>query len=291
MVSSLGTDTFGQPVGPMHTPTTVLWRSVERAWVRRDPPVWPFFWRGVLPLLALMLLLIYACGPLAHREIENQVRSRTVAALTEQGFGWVHVVVSGQDVTLSGAQPVIGAGDAALATARAVSCPSWAGALTCAVAVSGKFTGASANEHVAASPVTLAGATSEPAPVAAAAIAACEQSLADIVAQSEIRFASSSADIAAQSAPVLDALSRAAANCPGVIRVEGHTDSSGRAATNQSLSQARAVAVVAALSARGFPRQRLQAQGFGSSRPLADNGTPEGRARNRRIEFHVVTER
>ena len=101
-------------------------------------------------------------------------------------------------------------------------------------------------------------------------------------------FTSGSAIIDAGSGPLLDRLAHAARSCPGTIRIEGHTDIIGRTAFNRSLSEARAQAVRAALIERGIPAQRLSAQGFGAARPIADNRTENGRARNRRIEFHAV---
>ena len=74
----------------------------------------------------------------------------------------------------------------------------------------------------------------------------------------------------------------------GKLRVEGHTDAQGGAAYNRALSQRRAAAVVKALVKRGVPARRLVAQGFGPDRPVADNATAEGRAKNRRVELHVV---
>jgi outer membrane protein OmpA-like peptidoglycan-associated protein len=133
-----------------------------------------------------------------------------------------------------------------------------------------------------------------PAPALAAQQAkqtaqACEQNLAAIVSRSKIEFATGSAAIQPRSAEVLDALAKAARDCPGVIRVEGHTDSIGAANANLSLSQARAAAVRQALIERDIPQARLQAQGYGAERPLADNGSAAGRAQNRRIEFRVVS--
>jgi outer membrane protein OmpA-like peptidoglycan-associated protein len=69
------------------------------------------------------------------------------------------------------------------------------------------------------------------------------------------------------------------------LRVEGHTDSVGAKAANQALSQQRAQAVVAWLAAHGIDKARLAAQGFGDSKPVADNSSEEGRARNRRVEL------
>lgn len=69
--------------------------------------------------------------------------------------------------------------------------------------------------------------------------------------------------------------------------VEGHTDSQGGATYNQDLSQHRAQAVRDYLVSRGIASDRITAQGFGFSRSVADNASPEGRANNRRVEIVV----
>jgi outer membrane protein OmpA-like peptidoglycan-associated protein len=69
--------------------------------------------------------------------------------------------------------------------------------------------------------------------------------------------------------------------------VEGHTDSQGQAASNQDLSQRRAQAVRDYLVTRGIASDRITAQGFGSTRSVADNTSTEGRANNRRVEIVV----
>jgi outer membrane protein OmpA-like peptidoglycan-associated protein len=71
------------------------------------------------------------------------------------------------------------------------------------------------------------------------------------------------------------------------IVVEGHTDSKGSATLNDALSLKRAEAVRTYLITRGMPRDRIEAEGFGFSRPIADNSTAEGRANNRRVEIVV----
>jgi outer membrane protein OmpA-like peptidoglycan-associated protein len=72
------------------------------------------------------------------------------------------------------------------------------------------------------------------------------------------------------------------------VRVEGHTDSKGSDAYNIKLSQRRANAVRDYLIAHGVEADRLVAVGYGETRPVADNGTAEGRARNRRVEFTIL---
>jgi len=70
--------------------------------------------------------------------------------------------------------------------------------------------------------------------------------------------------------------------------VGGHTDDIGTAELNRELSEARARSVMSWLVARGVEARRLTARGYGSSRPIADNATDEGRARNRRVEFLIT---
>lgn len=67
--------------------------------------------------------------------------------------------------------------------------------------------------------------------------------------------------------------------------VEGHTDSTGNAASNQTLSEQRSQAIVAKLVELGIASDRLTAVGKGQNSPIADNNTDEGRAKNRRVEF------
>jgi outer membrane protein OmpA-like peptidoglycan-associated protein len=69
--------------------------------------------------------------------------------------------------------------------------------------------------------------------------------------------------------------------------VEGHTDSQGSAPFNQDLSQRRAQSVRDYLVSRGIASDRITAKGFGFTRSVADNGSPEGRANNRRVEIVV----
>ena len=72
------------------------------------------------------------------------------------------------------------------------------------------------------------------------------------------------------------------------VRVEGHTDWIGSDAYNQKLSENRARAVRDYLIQKGVEPSRLEAVGYGESRPVADNNTVQGRARNRRTEFTVL---
>ena len=69
------------------------------------------------------------------------------------------------------------------------------------------------------------------------------------------------------------------------VAVEGHTDNVGAPAANRTLSDSRAKAVMAAIAAQGIAPARLTAAGYGQDRPVADNATEDGRAKNRRVEL------
>jgi outer membrane protein OmpA-like peptidoglycan-associated protein len=73
-----------------------------------------------------------------------------------------------------------------------------------------------------------------------------------------------------------------------VVEVAGHTDSTGSEQYNQSLSERRAATVAQYLEAKGVATQRILTVGMGETRPVADNGTPEGRQANRRVEITMV---
>ncbi|MCA8902049.1 MAG: OmpA family protein [Hyphomonas sp.] len=120
------------------------------------------------------------------------------------------------------------------------------------------------------------------------AVETCEGNLAGLLGDARIEFDSASAVISVSSNALLDQVAAAAKACPGTLRIEGHTDSTGPPDANVTLSSNRAYAVRNALVARGVEAPRLIAEGFGAERPIAVNTTPAGRARNRRIEIRVV---
>ena len=104
-----------------------------------------------------------------------------------------------------------------------------------------------------------------------------------------ITFATNSADLSSSFYPVLDAVSGTLQEYgETVIEVAGHTDSTGSAEYNQSLSQRRAQSVAAYIESHGVKPQRLMVVGDGSQHPVASNATPEGRQQNRRVELTIV---
>ncbi len=101
-----------------------------------------------------------------------------------------------------------------------------------------------------------------------------------------IHFETGKAAILPDSESVLGEIVKMLQQSPDVkLSVEGHTDNIGPAASNQALSEKRAQAVVEWLTAHGLPSARLKAKGWGQSKPVADNTTDDGRAKNRRVEL------
>ncbi len=105
----------------------------------------------------------------------------------------------------------------------------------------------------------------------------------------QVRFGSGTAKIAPESVATLDSIAQVLNAHPEITRVEiqGHTDNVGSAASALTLTQQRADAVRSALVSRGVAADRLVAKGFGQDRPIDSNGSAEGRARNRRVEFVI----
>lgn len=105
----------------------------------------------------------------------------------------------------------------------------------------------------------------------------------------DILFDFDSKRIKASYSPVLNNVATVMQANPNLhVTVEGHTDSTGKAAYNQKLSEQRANAVTRHLIDQGVDASRLKAQGLGESRPVASNATREGRASNRRVVYQAL---
>lgn len=131
----------------------------------------------------------------------------------------------------------------------------------------------------------------EPAPAPAPVVDAdaCQALIVNAINDEKIFFETDKAVIRPESEAVLNAVAKAAAECPAVrMEISGHTDSRGRDAYNQELSEARANAVKTFLGNAGIDTARMDAVGFGETKPIASNNTRDGRAQNRRIEFNVI---
>lgn len=121
--------------------------------------------------------------------------------------------------------------------------------------------------------------------------AALEQSIAQTGTATiyGIHFDTGSSKLRADSIPALNAVLGLIKNHPGSHWIiSGHTDNQGNVALNQPLSEARAKSVVTWLKEHGADFSRLNPQGFGATRPVADNATANGRALNRRVEVALV---
>ena len=105
-----------------------------------------------------------------------------------------------------------------------------------------------------------------------------------------IHFDVDKATIKPESFGLLDEIAQTLNDHPELVllRIEGHTDSDGEALYNLKLSQARAESVVDALVERGVDEDRMEPVGFGEAQPLASNGDAAGKAKNRRVEIHIV---
>ncbi len=111
-----------------------------------------------------------------------------------------------------------------------------------------------------------------------------------LIIKDKVYFDTGKATLQAKSNKLLDQIAEVLQSHPGVklVNVEGHTDNSGSAETNRTLSAGRAQAVVDYLVKKGVEAGRLKADGVGPDQPVADNGTPAGREQNRRVEFKVT---
>lgn len=137
------------------------------------------------------------------------------------------------------------------------------------------------------------GSDNEPYYITNIRIAESQRKLFDVlnangrVATHGILFDINSAHIRPESAPTLKEIGDMLENHPELkLTIEGHTDNTGDASANQSLSEQRALAVKGYLvTSLGVAATRLQAKGYGDTKPVASNDTPEGRQQNRRVEL------
>ena len=116
----------------------------------------------------------------------------------------------------------------------------------------------------------------------------CQSNFTKTMEDQTIEFQFNKAQVSPSSLQLIAKLANIAKACKSVqIEIAGHTDERGSVSFNQSLSEARASAVVDALVSHGVAKSRLRAVGYGELHPVASNLTKQGRAQNRRIEFKV----
>jgi outer membrane protein OmpA-like peptidoglycan-associated protein len=104
-----------------------------------------------------------------------------------------------------------------------------------------------------------------------------------------IYFETNSARLKPTSFPELDRVIKLMKNNPGLkLEISGHTDNVGSYLANKKLSENRAKSVVDYLVKEGIDQSRLTYEGYSFTRPIAPNDTPEGRQKNRRVEFEIL---
>jgi outer membrane protein OmpA-like peptidoglycan-associated protein len=107
--------------------------------------------------------------------------------------------------------------------------------------------------------------------------------------KSEILFDTNKADLKPASQSDLAEFANVLKQYPETnLVIQGHTDSKGKKANNEKLSRKRAESVMSALSANGVASTRMTAEGYADNYPVADNSTPEGRQKNRRVEVQIA---
>ncbi len=114
-------------------------------------------------------------------------------------------------------------------------------------------------------------------------------SATELKIKQQIHFEQDSGAIVGDSNALLDQIADTLARTPTIthLEIQGHTDNTGSAEHNKSLSESRANAVLDWLVAHGIDPSRLTARGYGQERPISPNVTPQGRARNRRVQFVI----
>jgi outer membrane protein OmpA-like peptidoglycan-associated protein len=274
--------------------------EVHRPWVRKP---WgaagrlPFVPFGLVPLVGLVLAMLIALAPFAVSEVQAPTEAAAKRAIASVGADWATYSVSGQWVVLEGKPPSREAANKVLDAVRKAKAHTLFGDAEPATWVYDRFTWTedplmplpgNAPQIGTGGAATDGTSGAAPVPPTAAQMATCDESMARLLSSSTIEFDTASTSLGASSDNSLTAIARAVNYCRGVLRIEGHTDNVGLDANNNVLSRKRAEAVRSALIARGVPANRLVAEGFGASKPVATNNNEGGRARNRRIEIRSV---
>jgi OOP family OmpA-OmpF porin len=280
--------------------------------------------RDEVPLvlgLLFVVLMTWACACRTERDISD----RSATALEQSGEAWAQARASGRFVTLTGTAPSpLSAERAAerVASLRGVLdvdseiellsvADSNIFPLRSAMAASGLrwvgiersdrtivLSGIAATDSIKSRVRAIADSLWIFGPVADSVVAAqsdqdlaalnCRMDIYQRIATSPVEFASGRATVSAEGRRVLRAIASALRTCSTAkVLIEAHSDSTGDPEGNRTLSDQRALSVREYLIARGIEAERLDAVGYGDTRPLATNDTPEGREANRRVEFRI----
>lgn len=115
-----------------------------------------------------------------------------------------------------------------------------------------------------------------------------EEGQIDLIMPGNITFATDSSDVKEEFMATLRSVAKVVQEYENtLVTIEGHTDSTGSDNYNQMLSEQRAASVAEVLLSEGVAFERIAAEGYGETRPVADNSTPEGRSANRRVEISL----
>jgi len=242
----------------------------------------------LIVLLGLFLLgvLGYICiYHLNHKvRIQDDINTRTNTTLSEQGLDNVTTSTDGRDIILTGEVASVSIRQQAEDYARKVF-----GVRT----VENKLTVAATGPVVESEPESealepvkkevLQAPKLEPLPEFT-----CQQDFDALLSSNEINFTNNSADIDASSNNLLSDLIEVANQClEAKIEITGHTDSHGSDDYNLSISQARASSIKNYLANNGVDATRLFAVAYGETKPIADNESDKGMAKNTKIEFNA----
>lgn len=248
--------------------------------------------KALIILLGLFLLAIlgYFCIYQHKNDIQEDIHTRTIAAVTSEGLSEANVTIDGRDITLTGevaSEEIKSQAENLVWGVNGVRTVN----NQLVVVVSEPELEPEAIEEFeppivekpAEQPETLQTPKVEALPEYT-----CQQDFDLLLSANEIHYATNSADIETSSYSLLDDLTDVAKQCPDAkIEIGGHTDSRGSDDYNLRLSQERASSVMSYLVNKGIDPSQLAAVGYGESVPIADNETEEGLAKNRRIEFNV----
>ena len=137
----------------------------------------------------------------------------------------------------------------------------------------------------APAPVVVAKPAPTPVPVVVA-----KPVVLEVISLQGVYFETNSSQLTEASSTSLDAAVRTLKKRPDIrVEIAAYSDSRGKDAYNLALSKKRARSVLDYLVSHGAVASRLNAQGYGEANPVADNNTAEGRAKNRRVELHVLS--
>ena len=209
--------------------------------------------------MTTLMVIVSGCTTLDPYTREEKTSSATKGALIGAGIGAVVGLISGDDAVERRQHALIGAGVGALA---------------------GGAVGAYQDKQEAALRAELEGT--------GVSVTRMGDNIT-LNMPGNITFATDSSDLSPAFFDVLNSVGKVLSEFEQtVVEVAGHTDSTGSEQYNQALSERRAGSVATYLRSQGVMSQRLITVGMGELRPVADNGTPQGRQANRRVEITMV---